>query len=392
MQRILLAGLLSLAMTLVSRSALADETAGPVFTFTVKNLPQSKAELDTFLANFRTSALPQIETLHTCPLTTKLVAENYRDLKSLFFGLERSGNKALLEADFSKALDYPFDSNLVRNFKILKESQTVALTYIKNFHDSMKISDSASLEEVKVKIESLNTSVASLSQSLVANAIKENAFLYILDDSIEQLKTLALNSQKDLEFLASDKCLSLSTHNLAVFLKKDFDEMQANVTEMREYLAESRLKRSKLVTYLTQYHRYKLTRRYGDITGQELESLKSQIIDVLAAGQLITEFYNWWSNAIVNGPADQLDTLYSQYEAPLRLMRARQEGARAYIARIEAVSNAPESMKAIIRNDIQVKIDLLEKSILGLEAKGWQGQLKRQLVGVEFLEKSTFPY
>lgn len=73
-------------------------------------------------------------------------------------------------------------------------------------------------------------------------------------------------------------------------------------------------------------------------------------------------------------------------------MRARQEGARAYLARVEAITNAPESMKAIIRSEVTSKIDLLEKTIKALEAKGWQGVLTRQIFAVGFLEKSTVPY
>jgi hypothetical protein len=377
--------------TLLIASLAFAEDAAPSFSFTIKDVPKDKAELERFLANFKANVLPKISTLHSCVQSTRILAETYRDIKDEMFGLQLSGNKLLLEADFSKPLDYPYDRNLLKNFKLLQTTQKTALTAIEGFHNEMKIAQDAPMEEVKAKIEKLNVKVALLSDSLVKNAISEDAFLYVLNTAVDNLSNIALDSQRDLEFIVSPDCSDVPSQSLGAFLRKDFDEMGANVSEMRDYVSAARQKRSKLLTYLVQYHRYKLTARYTEITNKDLVEIRDTMIDVLAAGELLTEFHNWAFKNTINGAGDSLDTLYLQFEEPLRILRSRIEGARAYIVRFEAIKNAPESMKAILKSQVQNQISAFESQLATLEAKGWSGQLTRQIYAVEFLEKTDKP-
>ncbi len=376
---------------LISFPAFPQDGA-PRFTFEIKDIPNNKTELKNLIDIVKSEALPRYELLHSCVTTTRILTETYKDVKGQMFGLSRDANKPILEAPLGEPLDYPYDTNLLRNFELLKGTQSAALAQIKAFHQEMKISPDAPIEEVKAKISQLNGKVAELSNNLSQNAIKENIFLEVLNTDVRNLSDLILSSEDDLVFIASDKCKEVPSQSVALFLKKDFEEMKKNVEEMRAYVAQAREKRSRLVTYLTQYHRYKLTKRYSEITGQALEDLKNRILDVLAAGQIQTEFFTWWSNTTATGIADATDTLYLQYEEPLRILHSRAEAARAYIARIEAVPAAPESMKQTLRAQVQNRIDMLEKKAADLEAKGWAGQLKQQIFAVEFLDKSDKPY
>lgn len=375
---------------LVSGLAMAEDS--PTFTFTVKDVPRDKAALEQFLVNFKANALPKIKSLHSCVTTTQILAESYRDVKEEMFGLSRAANKPIVEAPLDKPFDYLYDGNVVRNFKILKDTQSKALVAIQGFHDEMKIAPDASMDEVKAKIEKLNLRIAALSDALVSNSIKEVAFLQILNVDIEQLQKLTLDSERDIAFIASPECTDVPAQGVGLFLRRDFDEMNTNLAEMRAYVSSAREKRSKLLTYLVQYHRYKLNTRYAEIVGKDLEEIRNTMIDVLEAGKLIEEIDSYRSRNTIRGMADGLDNLYLQYEEPARLLRSRIAGAQAYIARVNAITMAPEVMKAEIRLQVQRMVGGFELSLDTLEKKGWEGQLKRQLVAVEFLEKSDKPY
>ncbi len=373
---------ISALFTLTTRSN-ADDTV-PTFSFTLARLP-TKEELPTFLKNLKADTLPRIKAMHSCVQKTHRISEEYLDVKKLLFSKDRAGNAAVIVAPTEKPLDPSYDSNLLRNFTLIKESQTKSMDAITEFHNSLKISGSPAIADVRAKLVKIDEKVAVLANQLSSNAIYENNFLYLLDTSIEQLQRLGNESEPDIRFLGSDACLEVPVKDVAAFMAKDFQEMTRNVQELRSYVVAAREKRDILVSYLTQYHRYKLGAAYTSITGTELKNLQETLSATLVVGELVGEFSNWWASVINRGLGNYLDNIYSQYEEPLRVMRSREEIARGYLQRVDNIPGVLDNVKAEYKRQVNKKIDLLASTIKEHEQKGWAYQYEMQQVAVEFL-------
>ena len=371
---------------------IAGEGILPKIEWKLEGVPKNEAELDVFLKNLKADTLPKFERVHECTRKTRLVFESYKDLKTLGYGLGRKENRLIIEADPSLGANYPYDYNYKRNFDALKVVQDKALAEIEAFNRQLKLPDNPSLNDVTTRLTKIDARVESLSQALASSTIKEDAFLAYVERSKDSLYYVMRDLEGDIKFILSDSCKDLPVSPVTFYVSNDLAQMVAGVDEMAAYIKAARNRRSNLVNYLYQYHRYKLTEAYANLRGEELTDLKNTILSVFAGGRLVEEFTVWWGSQVARGLASSLHTKYLQYEEPLRRLRALRARAESYLSKMDNIKDAPPSMKAAFKDQVNNVLRILDRNINDLVKGGWQYQFESQVLTVDAMIEISNEY
>ncbi len=351
----------------------------------IEGIPSSKAQLDIFLKNIKSDALPKFNRIHECVTKTKILMQTYFEIKKYGFGKTLTGQTLVIDASPKYPADYQYETNLVSNFSSLKTSEDAALTSIETFHTSMVLLPGATTGEIKARLTRIDVQISNLSSNLAKSAIREDAFLFLLENSANLLKVSSENNLSELEFLLSDQCKDVPVASVAIIVAKDVADMSSGIEDMKHFVIEARAKRRALVEYLYDYHRYKLTTAYYQNTTDALMSLRDQILSVFATARLVEEMNGWWASIVAMGLADHLHTLYCQYDEPLRRMRATREIAQQYLERVEVFKDAPEGMKAVYRGQALNIISSIDRNIARLVSGGWEAQFNQQKFMVDYM-------
>lgn len=373
--------ILALFNSLVSKAEIGEVSA-PTISFELEGLPDKK-DIGKFLDNLKSETLPKFEAMHLCVQRSKLITETYKTLKSYSFGQDRKGNILAIDADLTRSTTYPYDYSLVRNFASLKISQELAIRALEEFHLGLKLSDRAPLAEISARLTSLEAKTATLANEIASSAIREDAFLNLIENSDVMLKRILASTKEDFAYILGDKCKDVSISAVAVFIGDDLQRTLDGTEDMKSFIDTARKRRRAFFDYLYQYHRYKLTAAYAAATRLELTNLQETIFSVLATGKLVEEFNLWWQGVMKRGLADSLHTKYFQYEEPLRRLYATRETAQSFLERVEAYSDAPDSMKVKVQDQIRNTLRIIDRNIKGLESKGWLGQFEQQKLTIE---------
>lgn len=374
-------------LTVFAPSAWADDLGLPPVSFDLKiqELPdlKNKGELDRFIANVKSDAMPRILRMNECVQKTRIVAESYRAIKQLGYGRDRKGGVLVINANPNLPSDYPYDMNLLQNFKALEASQAAAMDQIEAFHRAMKLPDSPTIDDIKTRLTAIDAKVEALMLSVAESSAKEDGFLFLTKRAKDGLSKIMKDSLADITYVLSDSCKEVPVSPVAVYILADFNLMADGINEMQTVITHLRDRRGKMISYLLDYHKYKLTSAHDQKVEDSLTTLQDRILSVFAGARLVEEMGGWWQGVITRGLADRYHTYYCQYDEALRRLRATREKAQGYLDRVDTLKDAPESMKASIRQQANSMLGTIDRNINKLLKGGWQAQFNQQKLMVD---------
>lgn len=353
----------------------------------IEGLPdfKDKKSVDTFLSNLRSDTMPQLRRLHECLQKARFVTESYADLKKYGYGKTESGNTLVIDSKPELGAQYRYDTNILRNFASLKSVQDSAMKSIEEFHEFMKLPDNPSIEQIKSRLNSVDAKAAALSNRIAQATIKEDGFLFLLSQATDLLEKTSRENLPDINHVLGDGCKEIPLRPAVEYISYDLVLMAKGINEMQATVLQIRASRSKMVKYLHNYYRYKLTTAYYQAIGEDLSDLKDKILSVFATARLVEDMNGWWQRELTKGLADRYHTYYSQYEEPLRRLRATREKAQQYLEKIETYKDAPESMKSVYRQQALNILGIIDRNIDKLIKSGWQGQFEQQKSMLQFM-------
>jgi hypothetical protein len=355
--------------------------------FKVDGLPdlRNKAELDKFIATVKSDTMPKIITLNDCVQRTKIITESYRDIKLYGFGKIQAGNDLIIDAKPENPPTYAYDTNLLRNFTSLQKAQTDAMDKIEAFHSAMKLPENFTQVDIQSRLTTIDAKIEALMTSVADSASKEDAFLFLVNRSSELLKAISKDSFEDLKFILSDNCKNVPIAPVAAYISADLASMADGVNEMKTVVNEIRDRRHKMISYLYNYHRYKLTTAYYQGSTDQLTNLQDAILSVFATARLVEEMNGWWQAVNTKGLADRYHTLYCQYDEALRRLRATRGKAEAYLEKVDTIKDAPQAMKDTVKQQANSMLATIDRNINKLLKGGWEAQFNQQKFNVNYM-------
>lgn len=355
--------------------------------FKLEGLPdlKNKNELDNFIANAKSETIPKLLKMHECVQKTKLVTESYKEYKTLSFGKSRQQNILIIEASPGLPRDYQFNMNILDNFSALERHQSNAMSEIESFHYAMKLPENPTEEVIKSRLSIIDAKIENLMTKVASSAMSEDAFLFLIDRSRAALEKIRNENKEDLSFVLSQDCKNVPVSPVATYVTADLIEMSEGIGEMKAIVVQIRDRRHKMIDYLYNYHRYKLTSAYYQNLGDSLENLQDKITSVFATARLVEEMNGWWQGVLTRGLADNYQHLYLKYDETLRRLQATREKAHSYLDRVSLHKESPESMKIVFRQQVNNILSIIDRNIDKLVKSGWEGQFKQQQLMVDYM-------
>lgn len=337
--------------------------------------PTTEDELDELLSTLESKALPQLSDFSDCYLSLDHLTSIY--FKSKSFWLNKNHGQS--SNAFVNLENYPLlEQNLIANFKVVASEQTKSIEQVKDFLIEEK-QGSFNKEQLTEKISLYDRGLHPVFKIVTEVELKETAFLYLISQSKKLMTWVSDMSNPSYAFIQSEKCANSGVLGILANFHSDFSQTAAQIEKMRAYIFDTRRKRK----VLFRKHVYSLRdwyfEEYAKITLEDLSTLKIELAANIKLDDLGTEAIEYWQSENSIGLASNRHRRNLEFYKPLRELALTATRLENYKNKIEALPGVNESAKVIYLEKIESFLSVVNKEIVALVEKGWQGQLKRQV-------------
>lgn len=307
------------------------------------------------------------------------------------------------------------DYNIEKNFDALQQKHERYLALVDEFVQT-KLNLPSTLENLQKELARLAQSQNELAKTLGDVVLADASFCYSLDILIKALRqnevviesiakeffnlwSVDIPIWESLEELRSEGKSEIKIREIEHIVSlSDYPELEPSIRAilksirswigkavyLKTFILEANRKRSLVFEIARGKIELYLESEFAKLSGQKLEDLKDQIDAILAARDLLIEIENWWFNAeVLNGFGGGYLFKYLQFEKPLLIMRSDYAQGLSFEERIDALSSLPPATKAVLKNELQTRLNMLKVEIDKLVSGGWQPLLERQKLLVE---------
>ncbi|MBC7533021.1 MAG: hypothetical protein H7318_15715 [Oligoflexus sp.] len=354
------------------------------------DLPQSEEQLNKLLDTLRTTALPQVETIERCMRETNNVVTDYTEIRRRYLS-HAPNTKPLASASDVQVVGSNYDLSLTLNFDYYTSTNATFFQIIDTFiTEEARLDNDATLEDINGHYRSLDRRLNALREQLYPTTQIETQFLSFLDGSRKGLSRYLTRNKTAISRLASDECENAPVKEKLLLLQADASELMNVVSEMRDFALALRLKRTNLVQRLQIIASQRVDSLWRNRFAIEATETQDKIEKLLKTARIGAELEESWILSNMRGLGDGLHLKFLQYQAPLRILITELGRLKEFERRFQALASSEPGDEQIYLGKIQNYREVVNKEIAALIAKGWKGQLGRQiLLNKKRLEKAT---
>ena len=338
--------------------------------------PVEESGMDYVLQYLKGECLPKLKKIYECSARAEIasaeLAEIYENFfvskpeKSLFVSWTNSGSNQFKDSNFDP----------LANFNAIKADHMASLEAIEDFSTKMSnLSD----DSISNKLLAIEKAYSALLLKLKELSLKETQFINFYAILLPRLESQYNDMLGELNWLTSIECKDASIKEGILGLKESVELAFGGVENLRRYVLEARRARDILHKHVYKTIRYQTEQAYRDKLKKDLGALKSEIDAILEIDRISTNFETWWLSNKTDRTRANEEFRYLQYSRPLNMYKIDLLTIKNYESAIALYKeNFPESTDSFTRRLAGAR-EFIESKINALEAKSWQGVLKRQI-------------